>query len=193
LRVRKGTGAWLATFGEALMLSEIRRAAVCAVLFFALPGAGCAETLAQLDALLASSPKIVREKPPASAAKLPRYVSVRGVNGSTGWIDPSLVTDGFLANGQRVTIVPIDSGGSGGVFTALLFTQIGRATRFVGTLPSPAGHLGVSLEGGRIVIRTPVYGASDPNCCPSALHYERATLHGTRLVTEDRWDVKLAH
>jgi hypothetical protein len=43
--------------------------------------------------------------------------------------------------------------------------------RFVGTLPSAAGHLGVSLEGGRIVIRTPVYGANDPNCCPSALHY----------------------
>jgi len=43
------------------------------------------------------------------------------------------------------------------------------------------------------VTRTPVYGANDPNCCPSALHYERATLHGTRLVTEDRWDVKLAH
>jgi hypothetical protein len=93
----------------------------------------------------------------------------------------------------RVMMVPIVSGGSGGVFTALLFTQIGGTTRFVGTLPSPAGHLGVSLEAGRILIRTPVYGAGDANCCPSAQHYERATLRGTRLVTEDRWDVKLAH
>ncbi len=171
----------------------IHPAAVCAILFFAVPGGACAATLAQLDAWLASSPKIVREKPPASAARLPRYISVNGVEGSTGWVDPNLVTDGFLADGQRVMIVPIDSGGSGGVFTALLFAQIGGRTRFLGTLPSPAGHLGASLEAGRIVIRTPVYGASDPNCCPSALHYERATLHGTRLVTEDRWDVKLAH
>ena len=171
----------------------IRRAAACAALFFAVSGGACAATLAQLDAWLASSPKIVREKPPASAANRSRYVSVKGVDESTGWVDPSLVTDGFLADGQRVMIVPIDSGGSGGVFTALLFTRIGGMTRFVGTLPSPAGHLGVSLEGGRIVIRTPVYGASDPNCCPSALHYERATLRGTRLITEARWDVKLAH
>ena len=170
-----------------------RRAAVCAALLFTVSGDARAATLAQLDAWLSSSPKIVREKPPATGAKLPRYISVKGADGSTGWVDPSLVTDGFLANGQRVMIVPIDSGGSGSVFTALLFTQIGGATRFAGTLPSPAGHLGVSLEGGRIVIRTPVYGASDPNCCPSALHYERATLRGTRLVIEDRWDVKLAH
>jgi hypothetical protein len=172
----------------------IRRVAACAALFFVVSGDARAATLAQLDAWLASSPKIVREKPPASAAAhFPRYISVKGVDGSTGWVDPSLVTDGFLANGQRVMIVPVDSGGSGSVFTALLFTQIGGTTRFVGTLPSPAGHLGVSLESGRIVIRTPVYGASDPNCCPSALHYERAILRGTRLVTEDRWDVKLAH
>lgn len=170
-------------------------AAACAALFFAVSGGACAASLAQLDAWLASSPKIVREKPPippTDAVRFPRYVSVKG-DGSTGWLSPDLVTDGFLANGQRVMMVPIVSGGSGGVFTALLFTQIGGTTRFVGTLPSPAGHLGVSLEAGRILIRTPVYGAGDANCCPSAQHYERATLRGTRLVTEDRWDVKLAH
>jgi hypothetical protein len=173
----------------------MRRAAACAVVsIFVVSGGAGAATLAQLDAWLASSPKIIREKPPASTeAHFPRYISVIGADGSTGWVDPNLVTDGFLANGQRVMIVPIDSGGSGSVFSALLFTQIGTTTRFVGTLPSPAGHLGASLENGRIVIRTPVYGASDPNCCPSALHYERATLHGTHLVTEDHWDIKLAH
>jgi hypothetical protein len=51
----------------------------------------------------------------------------------------------------------------------------------------------VSLEEGRSLIRTPVYGAGDASCCPSAQHYERATLHGTRLVIEDHWDLKLAH
>src|SRR5260370_9485019 len=111
----------------------IRRAAACAALFFAVSGGACAATLAQLDAWLASSPKIVREKPPASAANRSRYISVKGVDESTGWVDPSLVTDRFLADGQRVMIVPIDSGGSGGVFTALLFTRIGGMTRFVGT------------------------------------------------------------
>src|SRR6266852_2629019 len=116
----------------------IRRAAACAALFFAASGGACGATLAQLDAWLASSPKIVREKPPASAANGSRYITVKGVDESTGWFDPSLVTDGFLADGQRVMIVPIDSGGSGGVFTALLFTRIGGMTRFVGNLPSPA-------------------------------------------------------
>ena len=172
----------------------LRRAAAFAVLFLSAPAVACATTLAQLDALLASSSAIVREKPPPhSTVTLPRYISVKGVSGSTGWVDPETVTDGFLANGQRVMMVPIESGGSGGVFTQLLFTQVGGATRFVGTLPSAAGHLDAYIDGGHIILRTPTYGANDPNCCPSGLHFERATLHGIRLVTEDRWDVKLAN
>jgi len=87
-------------------------------------------TLAQLDAWLATAPNVVREKSPGGPEKGPRYVSVKGMRGS-GWLDPDLITDGYLANGQRVMIVPIDSGGTGGVFNALLFTQIGGATRFV--------------------------------------------------------------
>lgn len=175
----------------------MRRVVACASLLLTVPAAAGAATLAQLDAWLATSPKIVRQAPPRGAAtsafgKRARYVRVAGSDTASGWVDPAEVTDGFLADGRRVMAVPIESGGSGGVFTALLFTQVGGTTRFVGTIPSVGGHLSVSVNGGHLLIQTPVYGANDPNCCPSALHFECATLRGTRLVSEDRWDVKLA-
>lgn len=170
------------------------RIAACTALVLAVSAAAGATTPAQLDALLASSPTILRSAPmkgdtsphPQNA----RYVRVTGAN-AAGWVDPSEVTDGYLASGQRVMAVPIESGGTGGVFTALLFTQVAGAPRFVGTIPS-GGHLSVSVNAGHLLIQMPVYGANDPNCCPSALHFERATLRGTRLVSEEQWDVKLA-
>jgi hypothetical protein len=177
----------------------MRRVAACAALLLTVPAAAGAATLAQLDAWLATSPIVIRRAAPPDAAsvdpgfaKRARYVIVPGADGRSGWVTPDDVTDGFLADGQRVMAVPINSGGSGGVFMALLFTQIGGTTRFVGTIPSPDGHLSVSVNGGHLVIQTPIPGGG-ANCCPWALHFERATLHGIRLVSEDQWDLKLAH
>lgn len=174
----------------------IRAAAAALAFVLCAQDGASAATRAQVDRWLATSKAIAHLSPPsgtvASMQHRP-YVSVRGVLGATGWIDPGDVTDGYLADGaQRVMMLPIESGGSGDVFTALLFTQVDGRVRFVGTLPSAGGHLDAYLDGGRIVVRTPVYAASDPNCCPSAQHYRRATLHGTTLVTEDEWDVPLA-
>jgi hypothetical protein len=147
-----------------------------------------AASRAQVEAWLSSSPRIVHEKPPPSSTGHGIYVSVRGVQGSTGWVDPGVVQVGLLAGGQPVMIVPIASGGSGGVFTTLLFTTLRGATRFVAPLQSASGHLDVYLDGGRIVVKRPVYKANDPNCCPSGFRYERATLRGTTLVVLDRWN-----
>ena len=91
------------------------------------------------------------------------------------YVVASALRDGFpvrdetfgatLGNGQTVYVVSIDSGGSGGVFVALLWTKIGSKTRFVGYVPSSNGHLDAGFAGGQLVFKTPIYGPSDPNCC----------------------------
>ena len=115
------------------------------------------------------------------------FVRVSGTEAS-GWIVPAVVGHGFLANDQEVMIVPLESGGSGGVFTTLLFTRVGGRVQFVGIIPSPSGHLDVSLSEGALLVRTPVYKSHDPNCCPSMIHYERDTLRGTKLVKLGSYD-----
>ncbi|HEY4441516.1 MAG TPA: hypothetical protein VGN14_13745 [Candidatus Elarobacter sp.] len=170
------------------------RRVLAAAAFAAAPLAAAAATPAQLDSWLASSPAIVKEKPPYATSAYgtaARYINVKGAN-ATGWVVPAEATEGFLADGRRVMVAPINSGGSGGVFSALLFTQTGTTPHFVGTIPSGGGHLLVSVNAGRLLIEWPIYVGDDPNCCPSALHFEHASVRGNRLVTDDHWDVKLA-
>lgn len=99
-----------------------------------------------------------------------------------GYINRSIVDNGTLSNGQEVLIVPILSGGTGGVFATLLFTRYAGKTRFVGYIPSPSGHLGVHVSEGRLYVVTPVYAVGDAQCCPHAHHTADYTLRGIRLV-----------
>jgi hypothetical protein len=124
--------------------------------------------------------------PSGSAMSAMSCYQVRGASVS-GFVDPEMVDDGFLGNGQEVLIVPLTSGGSGGVFDVLLYTRRGTEPfAFVGYLPSD-GHLSVYLNVGFIVEKTPVYKASDPQCCPSGFHYKQETLDGIKLRQIMTW------
>lgn len=132
--------------------------------------------------LLATTPGIVSQ---TVGGRL--QYTVKGTSGVGGFADPSTVDDGYLSDGQEVLIVPLGSGGSGGVFTALLWTNIGGAWKFVGSVPSN-GHLRIYVNEGKLVIVTPIYRDGDPQCCPSKYHYAISTLAGVRLKTLEGFD-----
>ncbi len=141
--------------------------------------AGLYETK-NVAALIASTPQI---KPAVPA--VPNYngfksVDVRGANVG-GFVIPASIDDGFLATGQEVLIVPLNSGGSGGVFTTLLWTKQSGVWKFVGYIPSTNGHLSVYIEAGQLNVVVPVYGTGEPNCCPSKHRYTTYTLNGIRM------------
>ena len=124
--------------------------------------------------------------PSGSAMSGMRCYQVRGASVS-GFVDPEMVDDGFLGNGQEVLIVPLTSGGSGGVFDVLLYTRRGTEPfAFVGYLPSD-GHLAVYLNFGFLVEKTPIYKANDPQCCPSGHRYKQETLDGIKLRQITTW------
>jgi hypothetical protein len=150
-----------------------------------------AATMADVTSWLATTTKVVRVSPPPGTRLESQsvYVSVVGAN-VEGSIDPAEARRGILKNNQEVMLVPIESGGSGGIFDTLLFTRLGGRTQFVGIIPSPGGHLDVAVEGGVIVVRVPIYKAGDPNCCPSGFHWERDTLHGLKLIKLKEYDTR---
>ncbi|HEV2641303.1 MAG TPA: hypothetical protein VGT98_01280 [Candidatus Elarobacter sp.] len=158
--------------------------AVCA-------GTAGAATPTEIDGWLASTSKVVHMPAPADstpAVAKREWVHVTGTEVS-GWIDPTAVDHGFLANDQEVMLVPIQSGGSGAVFQTLLFTRTGGRLQFVGIIPSRIGHLNVALSAGEILVRIPIYKPNDANCCPSGFHYERDTLRGITLVKLGTYDI----
>lgn len=109
-----------------------------------------------------------------------RYYTVKGFN-AEGYINPAFDDYGFLSTGADLLIIPLQSGGSGGVFSALLFTSLMHEPKFIGVVPSPNGHLTVSISEGNIEVSTPNYGPGDPNCCPSSRTYLTYALDGIRL------------
>ena len=143
-----------------------------------------------LTAALASSSKIhsCKEKPPFGNAPC---ISI-GNGLYQGFLMPSAMDYGFLGDGQDVLIVPLGSGGSGGVFVDLLFTSIKTKPYFIGVIPSESGHLKVYISGGQIVVNTPVYKSGEPSCCPSTRHFTRHELMRNSLKKIEEFDEYLA-
>jgi hypothetical protein len=142
---------------------------------------------ARIDAAIASEKRLHPKNPPIPGSPHPYYV----VDGSDaqGFLDPTIFDYGYLANGTDVLIMPMVSGGSGGVFYTLLFTSIATKPAFIGYVPSMSGHLDVYINQGRLLVETPVFKGKDFNCCPSGHHVVVYTVVGTTLKKIDQYDL----
>ncbi|MGB6713749.1 MAG: hypothetical protein WBE30_09000 [Candidatus Cybelea sp.] len=159
------------------------------VLLPAFAGAqGHALTAAQIVALVKTAPQLKIDASIASAGLDPKthpYVNVRGVPEGEyvgGYLMGDDANDGKLAGGVKVLAIPLESGGSGGIFTQILFARSGdHPYAYVGAIGS-GGHLEVRISDGEIVATLPYYGANDPNCCPSKRIVQAYAVRGGKLV-----------
>ncbi len=130
--------------------------------------------------------EIVKETPGLSLSHLSgrAYVSVHGDGDQLGYLDAAALDYGFQVDSTDVLIVPLISGGSGGVFTTLIFTTTHRTPTYVGKIDS-AGHLDVHLSQGVINAVTPTYGPHDPQAFPSGHRTVRYAVSRGALVKVD--------
>ncbi len=144
-------------------------------------------TPSQIVALVKATPqlKINRNLPPSSAFDpgINPYVDVVGApegQAIGGYLAAQSAQRGTLTSGYDVLAVPLDSDGSGGIFTQVIFARRGHAFAYMGHIDS-AGHLGVRIEGGKIVATLPYYAAKDANCCPSKFIVQTYTIRDGKL------------
>jgi len=98
----------------------------------------------------------------------------------------------MLSDGTSAIAVPLESEGSGGIFTQLVFARTGdRPYAYAGVIGS-GGHLDVRITGGEIVAALPYYGPNDQNCCPSQRIVQGYTVRAGHLVkiSEKRFDIR---
>lgn len=123
--------------------------------------------------------------PPMDAfpAKTNPFVNVAGAPEGTvgGYLDPQDAHEGKLANGTVVLAIPLDSGGSGGVFTQIVFAGKSASSLSYAGYVTSGGHADVEIAGGKIVARIPDYGPNDPNCCPSRFRITAYDVAGGKL------------
>jgi hypothetical protein len=144
---------------------------------------------AQILALVKATPALAIEKGVPSSAFDPKthpYVGLArdGLSGDVGgFLLSEGAHDGLLRDGTSVLAVPLDSEGTGGVFTQLIFARSNGGTfRYVGHLSSDGGHVEVRIEHGAIVVTFPYYGPNDPNCCPSTSIVDTYAIRDGKLV-----------
>jgi hypothetical protein len=108
------------------------------------------------------------------------------VNGPDIWglIDSTMIVRGSLRDRTPVTIVPVVSGGSGGIFRTLLFAGPPGAERYVATLRGvEPSHLRVTVEDGYVVERSPQ--DSTATCCWKHDYVRRSVIAHGRLRVID--------
>jgi hypothetical protein len=142
---------------------------------------------AEIVALVKASPELRIDETIFSSAfdaQTHPYVNIRNAPEGTigGYLVPEGSNDGKTSDGTYVLAVPLDSGGSGGIFTQILFA--GRnpgALAYVGYIDS-GGHLDVQIRDGAIVADMPYYGDDSPNCCPKQHTVQTYAVRNGTLV-----------
>jgi hypothetical protein len=133
-----------------------------------------------VEALLEQTPQLERTHAPGNTPSF----RIKGTP-YDGLVVRAAVLDAVLADGPEVLVVPLDSGGTGVDFVAPVWAGPAGDWHYAGYIASPRGHLQVFMEGGYIVTRTPVYAASDPECCPSASRVTRYTVKSNKIHAVD--------
>lgn len=142
---------------------------------------------AQIVAWVKASPQLRIDETIFSSgfdAQTHPFVNIRNAPEGTigGYLVPEGAHDGALRDGTYVLAVPLDSGGSGGTFTQIVFAgRTAQTVSYVGYIQS-GGHLSVSVADGAIIAQFPYYGDDSPNCCPKKYVVQTYSVHGGGLV-----------
>jgi hypothetical protein len=109
------------------------------------------------------------------------FVRVRGpAEGAGGFPALSEIVYGDIdRDGQEEAAIPLFSGGTAGNIGLLVFRPIPNGAALAASL---TGYkLYPTVGGGQLHVREPLYGATDPNCCPSGFATRSYTLTGAAL------------
>jgi hypothetical protein len=89
--------------------------------------------------------------------------------------------------GDRVPdlVVPVYSGGSGGIFHYFVYSVVDGEVRNI-LARNNLYQAGVSVSSGRLIQKLPYYDANDANCCPSRVEIAIFRWNGARLVVAKR-------
>ena len=156
----------------------MRKAAALAALLLAtaLPAQANILTQKQLETMIRAQPDLSMHLDSGR-----QYVSIKGDGAAPGYLDAAAIDYGYQVDRTDVLIVPLISGGSGGIFTTMIFTTYKGIQHYVGRIDSQ-GYLDVHLSAGLITAVTPVFGPHDAQARPSGHRTEHYAIHDGRLI-----------
>jgi hypothetical protein len=112
-------------------------------------------------------------------------IAVAAQSGPDGTLSGYALVDDVVygdldGNGNEEAVIPVDSGGTGGMLGFLLYREGDPSPKLVGV--ATGYKMGVAMEGSRLAITEPYYVGFEANCCPSAIVKTLNVLKGDDLV-----------
>jgi hypothetical protein len=125
----------------------------------------------------------------SDASVAPRIkAAIRDNEGFHAGIDRVIFKD-LTGDGNSEDIITIFSGGTAGDIAFFVLTGEGS-----GLHPIKASNseykIGVNVVAGKLQVTRPLYGATDPNCCPAHLEITTYRYDGVRLVSASKKRIK---
>ena len=103
------------------------------------------------------------------------------------YVQTSVIYDDLTGDGVDEAVVPIASGGTlGDLAYIVLSSGASGVIQLLASAPDPesGGGLAVAVVNGKLVETRPIYGPTDPNCCPSQLRTTVYAWDGSKLSQE---------
>lgn len=96
-----------------------------------------------------------------------------------------LIYADLTGDGRAETVVTIFSGGTAGDIAFYVLTGEGSGLHAIKT-SNQEYKIGVRIVRGKLQVTRPLYGATDPNCCPEHLEITTYRYDGHRMVSARR-------
>jgi hypothetical protein len=100
-----------------------------------------------------------------------------------------LIFKDLTGDGTAEDIVTVFSGGTAGDIAFYVLTGEGSGLHFL-KASNQEYKIGVKVVAGKLQVTRPLYGASDPNCCPAHLEITTYRYDGVRLVAASKQRIK---
>ena len=152
------------------------------------PASAAGTPLRQVDwnVVLANDPAVTID-PTAfqPGVRIGPYVQVTQPGSRTMTVEGYATLDDVLyadldGDGAEEAVIPLSSGGTGGLIGYLLFREATPAPKL--TIAQDGYKLGFEVDRNRLVISQPNYVGFEPNCCPSSTTRTVNKLEGDQLV-----------
>ncbi len=144
---------------------------------------GAVSVTARVTAANTQSSASIRTEDLEHSAPVQQALSATGGE----YMQSEVIYGDLTGDGAEEAVVPISSGGTLGDIAYVVLTPSVAGVTQIFASPQDAqseGGVSVSVEGGKLVETRPVYGPTDPNCCPSQLKTTTYAWDGSKFAQE---------
>ena len=146
---------------------------------------------AETDPRISVTPNCTPGQFPADSGICIQFNNVSQGSNNSGQAALAFISYGDIAgDGGTEAVIPVHSGGPSNFIGYLVYRLGGNAPQLV-TAQAGLDNAFITIDSGQLLVETPVFGSSDPACCPSHATFTTYSLSGNSLAQQSQRTVDI--